>query len=215
MRIVVVSTGNASPQREKCKASIASQSIECEHIYIDASEQAMPLPKMQNQVEAIADLPADAMVCLVDGDDWLPHFDCIKRAASEHAAGAWMTWGNFTFADGRPGFADNYGFGESPRHCDWKLTHLKTFRAGLFNRIRETDTHRDGEWLQHATDLMIMFAIYEMCPPERRVLIRDSIYVYNMLGSYEWNTDEAGLAREQEDVVYVRSLPFYETVSAL
>ena len=215
MRVVVLSTGNASPSREKCKASVAAQSIACEHIYIDAAEQKPAKPKIQNQVEAIASLPPDAFVAMVDGDDWLPHQRCIERAVQEHAAGAWMTWGNFQFADGRPGFADHYGFGEHPRHCDWKLTHLKTFRAGLFQRLRDSDLHRDGEWLQHATDLVVMFGIYELCPPERRCLIRDVIYTYNIAASYEWNTDEAGLAREAEDVAYVRSLPLYEPIEAL
>lgn len=217
MPIVVVSTGQASPSKEKNLASVAGQrGVDIEHRYVEsAGQQPRELGAMQNQYEAIQNLHSEQVVCLVDGDDWLPHFECIARVAKEHDAGAWMTWGSFAFADGRNGMAGPYLPDENPRAVPWKMTHLKSFRAGLFQRIKHADLCRDGDWLLHARDLAVMFPIFEMCPPERRRFISDIIYTYNLAASFEWTAKPDELAHEKADVEHVRGLPRYERVSAL
>ena len=214
--ILVVSTGNGSPDKARCIASVAAQrGVEFQHIYVDAAGQSPSLGALQNQHDTIArEAAADDIVALVDGDDWLPHPGCLARVQAEHDAGAWLTWGSFAFADGRHGIAAEYG-ADDPRSTPWRMSHLKTFRAGLFHRIKRADLERDGRWLTHARDLAVMFPMYEMCPAERRRFIPDTIYNYNLAASFEWSASVEDLQAEQVDVAYVRSLPRYETVGSL
>jgi hypothetical protein len=185
------------------------------HSYTDAADQAAPLRKIANVHAAIAPLPPDAIVVRLDGDDYLPHPKCLEVVKRAHDDGAWMTWGSFVFADGRAGTAAAMGAGEDPRTTPYRITHIKTYRAGLFQRIKEEDLKRDGEWLLHATDMAEALPIYEMCPPERRRYLAEILYVYDLGSSFEWSATEAELAREQEDVRYVRSRRPYARVESL
>ena len=207
--ILVVSTGYAAPSKFRCLGSVASQKgVDFRHVYIDAAEQPTPRGAMQNQYEAIVNAASpDDIVALVDGDDWLPHPGCLARVQAEHDAGAWMTWGSFQFSDGRAGSAAPHEPGDDVRSAPWRMSHLKTFRASLFRRIDpEPNFKRDGDWLVHARDLAVMFPLYELCPPERRRFIPETIYTYDLAASFEWTALPGDLLREQEDVAYVRSL---------
>lgn len=211
MKVHVVSTGNGSPHKSRCIDSVLRQSWPHEHHYVDASEQDPPRGALENLSMLVREFQKDDIVCMVDGDDYLPHENCLERVAKEHHAGAWLTWGSFQFADGRPGIARNYSDVENVRETQWGMTHLKSFRAGLFNRIREADLKRNGEWLVHARDLAIMFPMYEMAHGHR-TFITETIYCYDLAVSFEWGASEADLAREQEDVRYVRSLTPYDPI---
>ena len=218
MTILVVSTGNAAPTKEKCLASVAMQEgVEVEHVYREAATQSPRLGVMQNRWEAIWDrrrVADEDIVAIVDGDDWLLTRDALAKVQAVHDAGAWLTWGSFELADGRPGCCARYG-DDDPRTTPWRMSHLKTFRAVLFHRIQREHLQRDGDWLQHALDLAIMFPMYEMCPPERRCFIPDILYAYNLATSHEWNAPPDGLQHEREDVAYVRGLPRYERIEKL
>ena len=215
---MVVSTGNAAPTREKCIASVHMQEgVNWAHYYVEAGTQMPRKGVMQNRYEAILDSDlwrSDDIVAIVDGDDWLITRDALAHVQRLHDAGAWLTWGSFELADGRPGCCAPYG-DDDPRTTPWRMSHLKTFRLGLFKRIKLEHLQRDGVWLQHALDLAIMFPMYEMCPPERRVFVPEVLYAYNLATSHEWNSPPDGLQHEREDVAYVRGLPRYERIEKL
>ena len=216
--ILVVSTGNAAPTREKCIASVDMQEgVDVHHVYVEASAQSPRRGVMQNRYEAITLGPwrsPETIVAIVDGDDWLVTKDALAKVQAVHDAGAWLTWGSFELADGRPGCCARYG-DDDPRTTPWRMSHLKTFRLGLFQRIKLEHLQRDGQWLQHALDLAIMFPMYELCPPERRRFIPDILYADNLATRHEWNSPPDGLQREREDVAYVRGLPRYERIEKL
>ena len=215
--ILVVSTGNAAPTKEKCLASVAMQEgVDVVHRYVEAANQSPRLGVMQNRWGAITDnsLSPETIVAIVDGDDWLVTKDALAKVQAVHDAGAWLTWGSFELADGRPGCCAPYR-DDDPRTTPWRMSHLKTFRLGLFQRIKLEHLQRDGQWLQHALDLAIMFPMYEMCPPERRCFIPDILYAYNLASSFEFNAPARDLRHEAEDVAYVRGLPRYERIEKL
>ena len=87
--ILVVSTGNASPYKRRCLDSVARQTVAHEHVYTDAAEQATPRGAMENQWRTIvaSHLSHETIVALVDGDDWLPHKDCLSVVQDAHDAG--------------------------------------------------------------------------------------------------------------------------------
>jgi hypothetical protein len=187
-----------------------------EHRYIEASEQSPPRTKLENLAEAIAPLPADTVVALVDGDDHLAHRGALARVMREHAMGYWVTYGSFVQTDGKPGFAAPYGEGESYRATAWRLTHLKTFRAGLFNRIRREDLMFEGAWIDRGDDPAFMFPIVEQAGRDRVRHVEDVVYVYNAADSWE-RTQATREAKQRElaIVAHVRGLDAYERIDSL
>ncbi|MFI4978424.1 MAG: hypothetical protein ACHQC8_07120, partial [Solirubrobacterales bacterium] len=215
VNLVVVSTGFKAPTKARCLESVREQLCGCydtdsdtdrcydtvKHVYVEASEQSEPRPsKTENFYRAVHALdPSDVVVCL-DGDDWLAHERVLEKVRELHAAGAWLTYGSFRYADGRPGFARAYPRSR-PRGLPWLATHLKTFRAGLFQRIKEEDFKTTGgEWL-FVTDMAMMLPMLEMAGPSRSVFCSDVLYVYNSAtsnqesGSYDDRIKELEHAR--------------------
>ena len=197
-RVTVVSTGLFAPTKAICLASVAAQrGVAVDHVYIEAGEQAERLTVSENLFRAIHALPPERIVAWIDGDDWLAHPMALARAAKEHESGAWVTYGQFMYADGAPGFAAPYA-GTEVREQAWKATHLKTFRAGLFQRIDVDDLQLDGEWVSLAVDMAIMFPMLEMAGPGRARFISDVLYVYNFRSSFQANANPRERARELE-----------------
>lgn len=206
--ITAISTAYNPPldARARCFASVPAFA---EHVYIDAAEQDPPLSHFENLLEAAAELPDDAIVVSLDGDDWLTP-GALERVQAEYDAGALVTYGSFKYADGRPGFARQLE--GDPRTSPWVTTHLKTFRAGLFRRIDPRHLQdAQGRWLEHARDLALMFPLLELAGP-RAHFVPDVLYVYNSANSTEVLHPETKEA-ELEAVRYVRELPRYERLA--
>ncbi len=206
--ITVVSTGLNTPTKQKCIESVKMQKlppgVEMQHIYIEASEQNPIKSCAQNYRDVIMSLPADHIVVMLDGDDWLAHDKAVSTMWKLHAIdGAWVTYGSFKYADGRPGITSPYLPGEDPRQTPWRASHTKTFRAGLYHHIRPTDIE------ELALDMPLMFAVMEMAGYDRCIHNEDVGYVYNFSTSYEWNTDEPGRTAEKKAAAKARNLTPY------
>lgn len=217
MKFTVVSTGAPDTPADalrKCRASVAAQfrhpiGVDFEHVVLTNEK-----PHFQNLTEAIAKLPDDRVVACVDADDWLGPPNALTTVARYFAAGAWVTYGSFVFADGRHGSPSTpYGPGENPRTAPWKATHLKAFKAGLFKKIKHEHLKlASGEWIPHARDLALMFPLLEMAGAARRAHVAEVIYTYNFGNSTEFRGPEEVRASERECIRYVRGLPAYEVL---
>jgi hypothetical protein len=213
--IHVVSTGFRAPTRERCLASVESQQgVEFQHHYCEASEQEPPRNVLANLRSMIEPLKPADIVVWVDGDDWLAHAGVLAGVECRHALGAWVTYGSFRFSDGRPGFAAEYSRDEDIRTSPWRATHLKTFRAGLFQRLRPEDVTWAGgapvPW-----DMVVMMGCMEMAGGGRSHFLPEVLYVYNFASSHEWNAtpEQRALTRKLEATVRARAP--YERVEAL
>lgn len=177
--IYVVSTASESipvELRRKCIESVRCQTgVEVTHCYRHCSVEDY-FPTM---VTVIRTFPADAVVVNLDGDDWLGPTDALEIVAHAHAVGALVTYGSFIHADGRQGFAAPYAHDEDVRRTPWRATHLKTFRAGLFQSIDPEDFKIDGAWAKGARDQAFMLPMLEMAGHDRAVYIPDILCVYN------------------------------------
>lgn len=185
---------------------------------------------LQNVWEAVNKLPADTIVCWVDGDDWLAHPDALSviREEYELLREVWMTWGQFVHDDGTPGWASEYPAEirmlAKYRQDIWRATHLKTFRAGLFQKIRKEDLmcltgqmapmtiagHPVNsvplhKWLEHAIDLAVMFPMLEMAR-YNTAFVSLPIYVYS--GPTNDYYDKQGETWRQAE--RIRAMPRYE-----
>lgn len=206
----VISTGFRAPTRDRCEQSVEMQWPPVRHVYIEASEQRPPLDVISNLLDACAKLAPEDVVVWLDGDDWLARGDACLQVAAMHEDGAWVTWGSFEYADGRPGFAEALRPGFAVRQHPWVTTHLKTFRAGLVQRLRAEDvTWPHGA--QVPWDMVVMFACIEMAGPRIR-FCPDVLSVYNFASSNEFRN---GASEERRIEQVIRARKPYDILEAL
>lgn len=215
--ITVLSTGNAAPTKEKCIASVAMQrGVDFDHVYVEAAIQSPRRSAAENVYQAVHALPPDRIVAWLDGDDWFPDADVLSGVELVHRNSlVWLTYGSYVHADGRPGISSPYQ-DDNFRGTPWRASHLKTFRAGLFQRIDPRHLKGpDGAWAHLAIDHAVMFPMLEMAGQQHARFVVNVRYVYNYASSYEHNASPSGRAAEREAARYFRSLPRYERLLSL
>lgn len=216
--VTVISTGFKSDTKWKCINSVAEQrGVTAHHIYIEASEQSPPRAKITNLIDVIAPLSPDRIVALVDGDDWLAHEHALASSTRFYDSGALLTYGSFSFPD-----APKVQRGCSahvatipPRKDVWRASHLKTFRAGLFHRIRPADLELNGAPIAFGDDFAFMIPMLEMAGLDRAFYNPEVVYVYDLASANAFYRDKSnveGLAAVER---YVRGLPAYSRLSSL
>jgi hypothetical protein len=214
-RVTVLSTGFRAPTARICRASVAAQrGVQVEHRYVEASEQSPPRTKIENLLAAVAGLAPETIVALVDGDDWLAHPRALAIIAEAHARGAWVTYGQFMSTRGEKGFARAYETSDY-RKAPWCGTHLKTFRAGLMQRIRHEDLKFEGKWIDRGDDPSIKIPILEMAGPKRSCFVPEILYVYNSASNWESSAPYAARAREKAIEQFIRSKRPYAMLAGL
>ena len=136
---------------------------------------------LRNIVETIQAVgqPGDVVV-IVDGDDKLDPY-ALSMLDDAYLRGAWMTYGNFKTSTGRlswmPPYPHRVVKAGSYRSYPWSVSHPKTFKIELFNKIDPADFQHEGQWFQTAGDVALMMPMLEMAA-ERAVYISHPIYEY-------------------------------------
>ncbi|HEX3466222.1 MAG TPA: glycosyltransferase [Candidatus Elarobacter sp.] len=206
--VVLVPYFNAGAYLEPCVRSILEQDdpnfrvVFCDDGSTDGASRAVPLgdPRVRlvrnpvrrgvasNLHALIADCgPSEIVVC-VDGDDRLSTPAALRtvRAAYERYD-CWVTYGQFRFADGEIGFCRPFASRKAfaSLRADWRTSHLRSFRAGLFHRIADQDPEyaclRDerGSWLRSSVDAALMYPLLELAGFDRVHYNDEVLYVYN------------------------------------
>lgn len=183
---------------------------------------------LQNLWEVVDALDPSTIVVWLDGDDHLAHPAVLSvvRRLYEDDPELWLTWGQFIYADGRPGWAYDYEADiralRAYRNHLWRATHLKTFRAGLFQKILQQDLkrkvlrdwpypgaetkddeHFTYEWIERCTDLAVMFPMLEMAGYHGK-FVPLNLCVYS--GSH---TPEGPGTESWKEAQRIRALPKY------
>jgi hypothetical protein len=233
--IHIVSTGKDAKTKDRCIASVQSQKldgIECVHHYIEAGNgfldykwEAVELRHYHSQGNiavqswhgVVSTFQPWDIVIQLDGDDRFAHPYVIERVAGFYRdPNVWVTYGQFVFEDGRAGFAEPYGPNEDVRKTHWRATHLKTYRAGLAQRIKLEDLQQDGQWITRAWDMAIMMPLLEMAGSTHTKFNPEVLYVYNLATSFEWNAKDVAELRHEKSVdAWVRSRPKYAPLASL
>lgn len=124
--------------------------------------------------------PTDIVV-IVDGDDQLDPY-ALSVIEDAYNRGAWMTYGNFKTSSGRTSWMPPYPYrvikANDFRAYPWSVSHPKTFRKALFDKINVEDFQHEGEWFKTAGDVALMMPMLEMAA-ERAVYLPAPIYVWN------------------------------------
>lgn len=216
MKVHVVTTAViGSPLRKErldiCRASVrAQQGVEVDHTVIVRPERT----KLENLVEAVRELAPEDVVALVDGDDRLAHPKALLRIAKEHERGAWLTYGSSVDEAGKRHDAPYSTI--AYRRSAFRASHLKTFRAGLLQRIRDEDLHYpSGRWIDLADDVVLMIPMLEIAGPSRIRYVHEVLYLYSRDTCW-WKSVDANEQRRFYKVIEsLRDKAVYERVERL
>jgi hypothetical protein len=201
--IVVTSTAKKAATALDCAESVRVQTEPHAHWFACAdgftleratgrNTHAFPAPRkaLTNLVDMWLQCAPEDVIVHLDGDDWLPDDATLARVAGTYAAGdAWLSYGSFERSDGVRDFVWDGAFGlrydGSPRAKRWRASHLKTFRAGLVQRlIADHPAYlRDGsgDLFDTCLDRAVMLPLLEMAG-ERYAVANDVRCVYHYRG---------------------------------
>lgn len=128
-------------------------------------------------------LPEEIIVSL-DGDDWLAHPLVLNHLnAIYQDPDVWLTYGQFQWwPKNVPGFCHAvppHILEEGKiREYGWVTTALRTYYAGLYQKIKKEDLMYEDKFLAMAGDLGIMFPMVEMAGKRCR-FVNEILYIYN------------------------------------
>lgn len=155
-------------------------------------EHRVTLIQNQQRVGALANIYRGVWMCAptdiiatVDGDDWFYNERVLQRLNKAYSdPNVWMTYGQFVeFPSGNIGGASKLPEEVIPKNAfreyDWVTTHLRTFYAGLFQKIRKEDLLYGLDFFPVTWDLAFMFPLLEMSGTHS-CFIPEILYVYNI-----------------------------------
>lgn len=140
---------------------------------------------LANIYEAVHLCAPHEIIVTLDGDDWFYDDQVLTKLNEAYSdLDVWMTYGQFVhYPCGSPGWAsevpDHVIASNGIREYSWVTTHLRTFYAGLFHKIKKDDLLLEGVFFPMAWDLAFMFPMLEMSGRHSR-FIPDTLYVYNV-----------------------------------
>jgi glycosyltransferase involved in cell wall biosynthesis len=168
---------------------------------------------------AVRSCDPDEIIVLVDGDDFLVHRQVLTRLNTIYQdPDVWITWGQFTrFPEGGGGFCDRIPdeivSANAFRDHPFVSSHLRTFYAGLYHRVRPIDVQScDGKFFVIAGDVAQMFAMMEMAGPRGR-FIPEVLYEYNRENPI--NDDKVDRAGQVRTELAIRCKPRYGRLYSL
>jgi len=130
----------------------------------------------------------DDIVVLLDGDDWFPSKNVLSYVNKQYEEkDCWIMYGQAMWTNGQRGFASAYPKDEFPtlRKRPFRVSHLRTFRAGLYQKIAEQDENfsclkdDNGDFYKMTYDVAIMFPIMEMAGYDKTLFNDTILYTYN------------------------------------
>jgi len=164
--------------KTKCKNILAWRS----------SERMTALPNLHNGIMSFATDPNDIVV-IVDGDDWLFNKKSLSYINDfyNNNPECWMMYGSSKWTDGRPCCAREYTEEEfkNLRKSQFKISHIRTFRAGLYAKIAEQDfdyncmKDKNGDWYKMTYDVAMFLPMLELAGKEHVFYNETPLYVYN------------------------------------
>lgn len=208
-KIVVIVPGyNPGIFIEKCYASLISQKYDnFRAIFIDdcsTDGSFINLPKdnritmLRNEIRKTAlenlhntimeHCKSDEIVVILDSDDWFPNKKVLQYIDEQYKAhDCWISYGQASWTDGRRGFASEYLEQEfsNIRKAPFRVSHLRTFRAGLYHSMIHQDPNfsglkdKNGEFYKSSYDTAMMFPLLEMAGKERTLFNDTILYIYN------------------------------------
>jgi glycosyltransferase involved in cell wall biosynthesis len=138
-------------------------------------------PGNYDQVIRWRAINGDEICVEIDGDDWLPNSNVLGLINETYNdKDVWMTSGSFKYSTGANGFSVPPSSFDKIRNQNFTLSHLRTWKAWLWNKIKEEDLRdSEGNYWSVAGDLSFMFPMFEMSGEKHYRHIPSITYIYN------------------------------------
>jgi glycosyltransferase involved in cell wall biosynthesis len=138
------------------------------------------LENIYNMVHSCED---NVVIVSLDGDDWFAHEHVLEVLnAAYQDENVWLTYGNYTHPWGGSSCCDHIQddlvMRNAYREKPLVASHLRTFYAWLFKKIRKEDLLYDGVFFPMTWDWAMMFPMLEMSGG-RFKFIEQVLYIYN------------------------------------
>jgi len=141
---------------------------------------------LRNFHEAIHKIAPHKIIVNVDGDDRLAHPQVLERIAKVYKnKKTWLTYGSFVAEPESytrihcKAFPKEVIRRRTFRKHKWVSSHLRTFKAGLFHKIKKEDLMFKGKFFPTAGDLAWMYPMLEMASKGHFSFINETLYIYN------------------------------------
>lgn len=164
------------------------------------------------------------VVVKYDGDDKLASDNVLMRLETEYKKPhVWLTYGQAIRIPGgellSKRIPDDVFFDCSHRKYGFTSIALRTFKAGLFKKIKQEDLMHEGKYYTMSGDEAYMFPMLEMCSPVddngtiHAVFIPDVLYFYNVVNPL--NDHNVNKKMQTDLARIIRSKPAYQPLWSL
>lgn len=175
------------------------------------------LGAVANQYKAIRSCHDNEIIIICDGDDFLATRNVLKYINNVYADNnIWLTYGQFIeWPTNIRGFCHPMPADIVRRNAFREYqdipSHLRTFYAGLFKRIKLEDFMYEGEFLEMNADIAAMFPMIEMACDHHK-FIPEILYIYN--GANSINDHKVSKKMQRDLDLMIRARPRYAKVSS-
>lgn len=163
-RVIYVDDHSTDKTYKKAKRLIQQKSHPCRvDLYRNSHNQGC----MHNTYQFIHWCKNSEIIVLLDGDDWFAHSDVLMHLNRYYQnSDVWLTYGQYQeYPSGKLGLCgacSSYELEGNMRRVSWKTSHLRTFYAGLFKKIRKADLMKDGQFMWITSDQAFMLPMLDM-----------------------------------------------------
>ncbi len=213
-RVIYIDDASTDNTYEKVTSYIENKRMreQCTVIRNEKNQGALA-----NIYKAVHACRNDEIVVLCDGDDWLASTHVLSTLNRYYNnRGVWMTYGQFMeYPSYKRGDeigiclpVNLYSLKQAKlRNMPWVTSHLRTFYAGLFKKIKKEDLQKEGQFYPTTYDLAIMLPMLEMAR-EHAFFTKEVLYIYN----YTTPINDGKVHRQKQMFFekYIRSLPVYQ-----
>lgn len=149
--------------------------------FIDNNQRVGALANIYRAVQFSQD---NQVMVLLDGDDWLAHENVLSKLATTYENNKnWLVYSQFMqLPMNEHGWNRVFAKSEyqSPHISrNYSPSHLRTFYAGLFKKIKLDDLKHEGEFYSMTWDMAIMLPMVEMASEGHVHFIPEVMYMYN------------------------------------
>lgn len=171
---------------------------------------------LENLYNAIYSCEDDEIIITLDGDDWFPNDQVLNRLKEHYTDDIWMTYGQYQNShDGARGVAQEYPKNiidsNNFRSYTWGASHLRTFYAWLFKKIRKEDLYYNNNFMAMTWDIAMQLPQLEMSGHHSK-FINEILYIYNTENPINDHKVDRSLQAMLDK--YVRAKPKYHRLDS-
>lgn len=181
------------------------------------AQKLITLINNKKRVGALANIYETVYACkdtdviiLLDGDDWLANEQVLFKLNKEYAANRyWLIYTQFiqwpmdAVGWNKARSKREYQNPNSPRN--YSPSHLRTFYAGLFKKIKREDLMYEGDFFAMTWDMAIMLPMIEMASEGHVKFLPEIMYIYNHSNPLSDHVIDVALQKKLHGVIAAKN----------